>query len=114
MELKQEDIVKHFKGETLLEKNIYKILAVNPIYTGTRDFTEEPVVIYESLFQDYKIFVREYQDLVEELSDDEKELYHQMHRVEHLTHAELELINSSEFIQAKKAFIEEKNNNKTL
>ena len=114
MELKKHDIVKHFKGETLLEKNIYKILAVNPEYTGTKEYVEDPVVIYESLFQDDKIFVREYQDLVEELSEDEKELYHQVHRLEHLTQAELDLINSPEFIQAKKAFIEEKYQNKTL
>ena len=33
MILKAGDIVKHFKGEDLIEKNIYKIISVNPKYT---------------------------------------------------------------------------------
>ena len=114
MELQKGNIVKHFKGKDLIEKNIYQIVAVNPVYTGTKTFPQDAVVIYESLFQNEKAFVREYEDLVQELSDEQKELYHQNYRIEPLTEEELELLNNPEFIQAKKAFIEEQNNNKTL
>lgn len=120
IELKKDDIVKHFKGKNLIEKNVYRILAVNPIYTGTKTFPTEAVVIYEPLFQSDKVFVREYADLVTELSDEQKELYGQNFRVEPLTEAELVLLTSPTFIRDKKAYIEEKeqeqqnNNSKQL
>lgn len=108
IELKKGDIVKHFKGKDLIEKNIYQILAVNPVYTGTKEFSQEAVVIYEPLFQTGKAFVREYADLVSELSDEQKEVYDQCYRVEHLTEAELVLLKSPTFIRDKKAYIEKK------
>lgn len=70
MLLKKGDYVKHFKGETLVEKNIYEIIAVNPEYTGDKPTFEE-VVIYAPLFQEGKCFVREYADLVLELTEEQ-------------------------------------------
>ena len=96
MILKAGDIVKHFKGEDLIEKNIYKIISVNPKYTGTNTFPEEPVVVYESLFQERKGFVREYASLVEELSSEQEE--------------EIKLIRTPEFIAKKMAYIAMKYN----
>lgn len=107
MILKKGDYVKHFKGETLVEKNIYEIIAVNPEYTGEKpDFSE--LIIYTPVFQKGKCFVREYDDLVKELSLEEQAMYHQQHRIDLLTEEELELIKTDEFIAKKMAYIEEK------
>lgn len=105
MELKVGDICKHFKGETLVEKNIYEILAVNVKYTGTKVDDLSGLVVYRALFQEDKFFTREYSDLVEELSDEEKDIYHQDYRVQKLTDEELEFISTVDFIQEKKEYI---------
>ena len=110
MILKAGDIVKHFKGEDLIEKNIYKIISVNPKYTGTNTFPEEPVVVYESLFQERKGVVREYASLVDELSYEQKEKFNQNHRVDLLTEEEIKLIRTPEFIAKKMAYIAMKYN----
>lgn len=107
MILKQGDYVKHFKGENLIEKNIYEILAVNPAYTGEKEVFPE-VVIYAPLFQTGKCFVREYDDLVCELTQEQQELYHQQHRIDLLTEDELSLIKTEDFIKEKMAYLEEK------
>ena len=47
--LKKGDLCKHFKGKTLDEKNIYRILEVDVTYSG--DKSENPInnlVIYEN------------------------------------------------------------------
>lgn len=98
-------IVKHFKGSDLLEKNIYEIVSVNPKYTGTKNFTEEPVVVYKSIFQKGKAFVREYEDFVAELSDEEKEKYGQSYRVEPLSPEELVTIKKPDFIEKKMEYL---------
>lgn len=65
-------LCKHFKGNNLLEKNIYKIekIGVNGIdiddtiitYTGTGELkTSSNLVIYS--FQDNKLFYRKYEDI---------------------------------------------------
>lgn len=105
MILNDGDIVKHFKGKNLIEKNIYEIVSVNPKYTGTKEFTEEPVVVYKSIFQGGISFVREYSDLVQELTDEEKEEYGQDNRVNLLTESELEEIKKPEFVEKKLAYI---------
>ena len=112
MELKVGDICKHFKGETLVEKNIYEILAVNVKYTGTKVDDLSGLVVYRALFQEDKFFTREYSDLVEELSDEEKEIYHQYYRVQKLTDEELEFISTVDFIQKKKVYIFNKHEKK--
>lgn len=113
MLLKKGDYVKHFKGENLVEKNIYEIIAVNPVYTGEKECFPE-LIIYAPLFQEGKLFVREYDDLVKELSPEQKELHHQQHRIDLLTEDELNLIKTEEFIAKKMAYIEEKYSKKKL
>lgn len=114
MILKKGDIVKHFKGSDLIEKNIYEILAVNPEYTGTNIFPIAPVVIYTPLFQDGKTFVREYSDLTTELEPEKKEQYGQTFRVEVLTEAELAYIKTPEFIEKKMAYVTKKEEEKKV
>ena len=61
--LKVGDLCKHFKGENLIDKNIYKILAVGVTYSGVKvEEKLENLVVYENIFQN-KIFTREYEDL---------------------------------------------------
>lgn len=107
MELKEGMICKHFKGKDLIEKNIYKIVAVKPEYTGERTFTADAIVIYKPLFQEGKCFVREYDDLVAELNDEKKGLYQQTYRIEPLTEKELEEISTPDFIKEKLKYLEQ-------
>ena len=91
--LNKGDLCKHFKGKTLDEKNIYRILEVGVTYSG--DKSENPInnlVIYENIFQG-KIFARELEDLEAKLSEEKQKEYGQVHRVEKLTNEEVELIN---------------------
>ena len=37
MKFEVGDLCKHFKGKTLLEKNIYEIIAINAMYTGENE-----------------------------------------------------------------------------
>lgn len=108
MELKAGDILKHFKGETLIEKNIYEVIAVNPTYTGDKDYPARKMLVYSSLFQNDKVFIRELDDLTAELGDDKKEIYHQEHRVDLLTDDELKEINTDEFRLKKLNYIKSK------
>lgn len=114
MEIHEGDIVKHFKGKDLIEKNIYEIIAVGPKYTGTNDFTEEPMVIYRPIFQVGKTFIREYDSLIEELSPTEKEEYGQINRVNILTEDELSTVKSPEFISKKIEFLVQKYGNESV
>lgn len=97
------DLCKHFKGKSLLEKNIYKIIATNVTYSG--DKLEEPLnnlVVYENIFQNGKTFTREYKDLVEELSEEKKNTYNQIYRVEKLTEEEIKLVNRVKNLKKRK------------
>ena len=92
--LKKGDIVKHFKGANLDEKNIYEILEVGVKYSG--DASDKPIenlVVYKNIVQN-KIFARELEDLIAELPQEKQEQYGQKHRVERLTDEELEYIKS--------------------
>ncbi|MCH5166594.1 MAG: hypothetical protein J1F35_01755 [Erysipelotrichales bacterium] len=119
IEIKKGDIVKHFEGDDLLEKEIYEVVSVNPEYTGSNDFPEEAVVVYESIFEQGKAFVIEYANFIRELEDIEllKTGEGQTHFVEPLTDEELFLIQAPSFIRAKKEFIKNRqeriNNEKT-
>lgn len=96
------DLCKHFKGESLLEKNIYRIIATNVTYSGDKlEETLNDLVVYENIFQNGKTFTREYKDLVEELSEEKKKLYNQKYRVEKLTKEEIKIVNSEEFKKEK-------------
>ena len=99
---------KHFKGSNLVERNIYKILAINPKYTGENEYPDKQFVVYESIFQNGLCFIREYDDLAQELSDEEKEKYNQTYRIEELNEEELQLIMSDDFIKEKMDYIDKK------
>ena len=115
-------LCKHFKGNDLLEKNIYRIekLGVDGkdiddsiTYTGDGDLsTATNLVVYSNIFQDNKLFCREYEDISSELSDEKKELFHQNLRVEPLTSIEIEIIGSENFTNNKKQYIKNKYTNK--
>ena len=88
MEYKTGMLCKHFKGENLLEKNIYRIEQIGvegkdineTLITYTRDgefLTAKNLVVYSNIFQENKLFAREYDDISGELSSEKKEMYNQ-------------------------------------
>lgn len=107
MELKVGNLCKHFKGKSLLEKNIYEIVAMNVAYTGEN--AKQPIenlVLYKNIFQNNKFFAREYQDLVAELSKEKQTEYGQKTRVQRLTKEEIELVKSEAFRKEKLDYME--------
>lgn len=107
MNIKVGDLYKHFKGNSLLEKNIYEIIAVGVIYTG--EGANKPLdnlVVYKNIFQEGKIFTREYDDLIGELSEEKQKQYGQKHRIEKLTEDEIKIIRSDEFKKEKLDYME--------
>ena len=105
-------LCKHFKGNDLLEKNIYRIEKIGVkgtdiddsiTYTGDGDLScATNLVVYSNIFQNNKMFCREYEDISSTLSDEKKELFHQDHRVEPLTAMEIMIIESDDFSKLKK------------
>lgn len=63
-EIKQGDIVKHFKRETTILSNeyLYKILCVAKL---TEE--DEYVVVYQALYGDFKIYARPYEMFISEV-----------------------------------------------
>jgi len=109
MELNVGDLCKHFKGKTLVEKNIYEIVAKGVAYTGENAKAPlDNLIVYRNIFQENKFFTREYNDLVEELEDQKKEQYGQTYRVEKLTEEEIKLVRSEEFIKAKMEYMKQR------
>ena len=105
-------LCKHFKGNDLLEKNIYRIerIGVNGsdidesliTYTGDGDLlSASNLVVYSNIFQDNKLFCREYEDISGELSDERKREYGQTIKVQPLTAQEIDLVSSEDFILRK-------------
>lgn len=106
-------LCKHFKGESLLEKNIYEILKVNVngkdidenniIYTGNGNLKDSVnLVIYKNIFQNDKVFAREYNDISSYLTKTEKIKYNQNIKVQPLTEEEINVIYNESFIKEKK------------
>lgn len=107
MNIKVGDLCKHFKGNSLLEKNIYEIIAVGVTYTG--EAANKPLdnlVVYKNLFQEGKFFTREYEDLIIELSEEKQKQYGQIHRIEKLTEDEVKTVKSEQFIKEKLEYME--------
>lgn len=106
-------LCKHFKGDNLLEKNIYEILKLNVdgkdvdensiTYIGDDDLESSVnLVIYRNIFQDDKIFAREYDDISSPLSEEKKIKYKQDIKVQPLTEEEIRLIHTSSFAEEKR------------
>lgn len=107
MELKVGDLCKHFKGESLIEKNIYEIVAMNVIYTGENAKVPiENLVVYRNIFQENKFFAREYNDLVAELSEEKQKKYGQTYRVQMLTNEEINEVRSEKFKKEKLKYMQ--------
>ena len=111
-------LCKHFKGSTLYDKNIYRILELNVdgtslhsdvTYSGDGDVaTSRNLVVYENIFQNHKKFAREYEDISSELSEDKKKLYNQELKVQPLTEEEKLLVKSDKFVILKEQVTKEK------
>ena len=106
-------LCKHFKGEDLLEKNIYRIekLGVSGkdidetfiTYTGDGELLfAKNLVVYSNILQDDKMFTREYEDISGELSKEKQEMYNHQIKVEPLTEEEIDIINNEDYITEKK------------
>lgn len=107
-------LCKHFKGDTLQDKNIYQIQRLNVdgisilgtdiIYTGDHENIEtvHNLVVYSNIFQPDKTFAREYEDLASKLSIEKQDQFHQLYRVQPLTEEEINEIQTETFIQKKK------------
>lgn len=113
------DICKHFKGTSLLEKNIYKIINIGVCgmdideniitYTGDNNLkTAQNLIVYANIFQENKMFAREYEDISSVLSDEKQAIYNQRIKVEPLTQEEIKIINTPEFIEQKTKYVLEK------
>ena len=108
MEIKVGDFCKHFKGKTLVEKNIYKILLLNVIYSGDNSTKKlDDLVVYENIF-DGKIFTREASDIFTELSLEKQEEFNQIYKVQKLTEEEIEEVKTEEFKIKKLEYINNK------
>lgn len=109
-------LCKHFKGENLLEKNIYRIEQIGVdgkdinetliTYTGDGELlSAKNLVVYSNIFQENKLFAREYDDISGELSLEKKEMYNQEIKVQPLTQMEIDMINEANFITEKKKMV---------
>lgn len=106
MEIKVGDFCKHFKGKTLIEKNIYKILLLNVIYSGDNSTKKlNDLVVYENIF-DGKIFTREASDIFTELSKEKQLEFNQIYKVQKLSDEELKEVNTEEFKVKKLTYLE--------
>lgn len=109
-------LCKHFKGENLLEKNIYRIEQIGVegkdinetliTYTGDGELlTAKNLVVYSNIFQENKLFAREYDDISGELSSEKKEMYNQEIKVQPLTQVEIDMISEDNFVTEKKKLV---------
>ena len=116
---KKEMLCKHFKGKTLEEKNIYRIVrtgvsgkdidAREITYTGdgVLEFAEN-LVVYANIFQNNKLFAREYEDISSELSPEKQQLFSQTIKVQPLTEEEIAIVKTPRFVKLKENITREK------
>ena len=112
-------LCKHFKGKTLLDKNIYQIINlgvsgkdVDPshiTYSGDGELSSaENLVVYANIFQNNKLFAREYEDISSELSPEKQEQFLQTIKVQPLNEEEIAIVTSPKFIEEKELQTKEK------
>lgn len=114
-----EMLCKHFKGKSLEEKNIYKIIQLgvdgkdidtNKItYTGDGDLeSAKNLVVYANIFQNNKLFVREYEDISRELTPEKQKQFDQVLKVQPLNDDEIAIVSSQKFVELKTKQTKEK------
>lgn len=112
-------LCKHFKGSTLEDKNVYKIIKLNVLgkdidenkitYTGDGNLKlAKNLVVYANIFQNNKLFAREYEDISSELTQEKQQLFSQTLKVQPLSQEEILIVNSPEFINKKQLKTKEK------
>ena len=105
-------LCKHFKGKTLLEKNIYRIEDIGVYgkdidesiitYTGNNELCNaKNLIVYSNIFQDNKMFAREYEDISSKLDIDKQLEFNQLLRVQPLTLEEINIVNDENFKKEK-------------
>ena len=105
-------LCKHFKGKSLEDKNIYRIIKLgvdgkdintNEItYTGDAELkAASNLVVYANIFQDNKMFAREYEDISSELTPEKQQQFNQIIKVQPLNEEELAIVKSEKFIRTK-------------
>lgn len=112
-------LCKHFKGQKLADKNIYKIIALgvdgdsldtNQVtYTGDGDLvTAKNLVVYANIFQNNKLFAREYEDISSELAPEKQQNFSQTLKVQPLNQQEIAMVSSPDFAKLKARQIKDK------
>lgn len=112
-------LCKYFKGKSLEDKNIYKIIKLGVegkdinskeiTYTGDAELnTASNLVVYANIFQNNKLFAREYEDISSELSPEKQQQYNQVLKVQPLNEEEISIITSPKFIELKEIQTREK------
>ena len=112
-------LCKHFKGKSLEDKNIYRIIKlgvdgkdINPneiTYTGDGELnTASNLVVYANIFQNNKLFAREYDDISGELSPEKQQQFNQVLKVQPLNSEEILTVSSPNFVELKKIQTREK------
>ena len=104
-------LCKHFKGKTLEEKNIYRIIKLGVSgkevgsevsYTGDGELTTaQNLVVYANIFQNDKLFARKYEDISIELPEEKQQALGQKLKVQPLTDEEIVVVRSPQFIRLK-------------
>ncbi|MCR4903050.1 MAG: DUF1653 domain-containing protein [Butyrivibrio sp.] len=89
------DIVKHFKRETADPKSsayLYRIIGI-----ATHTETREPMMVYQALYGDLKLYVRPYEMFMEKVDKEKYPDIKQLYRFEKtgLTKEETELIKTT-------------------
>ena len=103
---------KHFKGETLMDKNIYRIEKLHVsgdmidenfiTYSGHGRLKDaEELVVYSNWFENGKLFAREYDDLCSQIDEEKQMLFGQKLRVEPLSEVELSIIQDPDFVSKR-------------
>ena len=110
---------KHFKGKTLEEKNIYKIIKLGVLgkdintneitYMGDGVLgTAKNLVVYANIFQNNKLFAREYEDISGALSPEKQQIFSQKFKVQPLTEEEIAIVKTPRFVELKENITREK------
>jgi len=117
-------LCKHFKGKSLEDKNIYKIIKLGVegkdinskeiTYTGDAELNSASnLVVYANIFQNNKLFAREYEDISAELTLEKQKEFAQKIKVQPLTDDEIAVVNLSKYVELKQKHIKKESLSKS-